>query len=53
MPMYDLKEYYSKTSGTLWQYYKYNSNHNLTDSKLFKSKIKGKTPNDVNEKMFK
>ena len=35
MPVYDLiecRDNYSKTSGTLWQYYKYNPNNNLTDS---------------------
>ena len=35
MPMYNLKEYsdnYSKTSGSLWQYYKDEPNNNLTDS---------------------
>ena len=36
MPMYNLIEYsnnYSKTSGSLWQYYKDDPNNNLTDSK--------------------
>ena len=47
--MYNLIEYsdnYSKTSGSLWQYYKDDSNDNLTDSVLFKSKVKitGNTP---------
>ena len=40
MPMYNLIEYcdnYSKTSGSLWQYYN-EMNDNLTDSKSFKSK---------------
>ena len=51
MPMYNLIEYsdnYSKTSGSLWQYYKDDSNNNLTDSESFKSKVKitGKTPNN-------
>ena len=35
MPMYNLIEYsenYSKTSGSLWQYYKDDPNNNLTDS---------------------
>ena len=35
MPMYNLIEYsdnYSKTSGSLWQYYKDEPNNNLTDS---------------------
>ena len=43
MPMYNLIEYsdsYSKTSGSLWQYYKDEPNDNLTDSESFKSKIK-------------
>ena len=55
MPMYNLIEYidnYSKTSGSLWQYYKDDPNDNLTDSESFKSKVKitGKTPDDVNTK---
>ena len=46
--MYNLIEYsdnYSKTSGSLWQYYKDKPNDNL-DSESFKSEIKtaGKTP---------
>ena len=50
MPMYNLIEYgdnYSKTSGSLWHYYKDDSNDNLTDSESFKSKVKisGKTNN--------
>ena len=43
MPMYNLIEYsvnYSKTSGSLWQYYKDDPNDNLTDSKSFKYKVK-------------
>ena len=49
MPMYNLIEYsdnYSKTSGSLWQYYRDEPNDNVVDSELFKSKIKitGKTP---------
>ena len=43
MPMYNLIEYidnYSKTSGSLWQYYKDNPNDNLVRSKSFKFKIK-------------
>ena len=43
MPMYNLIEYsdnYSKTSGSLWQYYNDEPNDNITKSKLFKSKIK-------------
>ena len=51
MPMYNLIEYsdnYSKTSGSLWQYYKDVPNDNLTDSESFKPKVKitGKTPNN-------
>ena len=49
MPMYNMIEYsdsYSKTSGSLWQYYKKYPNDNITQSELFKYKIKvtGKTP---------
>ena len=43
MSMYNLIEYsdnYSKTSGSLWQYYKDDPNNNLTDSESFKSKVK-------------
>ena len=43
MSMYNLIEYsnnYSKTSGSLWQYYKDEPNDNLADSTSFKSKIK-------------
>ena len=55
MPMYNLIKYSdndSKTSGSLWQYYKDEPNDNLTDSKSFKSKIKitGNTPNNRNTK---
>ena len=55
MSMYNLIEYsdnYSKTFGSLSQYYKYEPNDNLTDSELFKSKIKitGKTPANGNTK---
>ena len=55
MPIYNLIEYsdnYSKTSGSLWQYYKDDPNDNLTDSESFKSKVKitGKTPADGNTK---
>ena len=41
MPMYNLIEYsdnYSKTSGSLWQYYKDDPNDNITQSESFKSK---------------
>ena len=55
MPMYNLIEYsdnYSKTSGSLWQYYKDEVNDNIADSKSFKSKVKitRKTPDDGNTK---
>ena len=43
MPMYNLIEYsdnYSKTSGSLWQYYKDVPDNNLADSESFKYKIK-------------
>ena len=48
MPIYNLTEYsdnYSRTSGSLWQYYKDDPNDNITQSESFKSKIKitGKT----------
>ena len=57
MPMYNLTEYsdnYSKTSG-LWQYYRDNANDNITQSELFKYKIKitGKTHAADNTKDFK
>ena len=55
MPMYNLIEYsdnYSKTSGSLWQYYKDDPNDNLANSESFKSKVKitGNTPADGNKK---
>ena len=55
MPMYNLIEYsdnYSKTSGSLFQYFKDNPNDNLTDLKSFtyKVKITGKTLNNGNTK---
>ena len=55
MSMYNLTEYsdnYSKTSGSLWQYYKNEPNNNIADSESFKSKVKitGKTPADRNTK---
>ena len=58
MPMHNLIEYsdnYSKTSGSLWQYYKDEPNDNLTDCESFKSKIKitGNTPADGNTKIMK
>ena len=53
--MYNFIEYsdnYSKTSGSLWQYYKDEPNDNLADSESFKSKvkIKGNTPVNGNTK---
>ena len=58
MPMYNLVEYsdnYSKTSESLWQYYKDDPNDNIIRSESFKSKIKitGKTPADGNAKIVK
>ena len=55
MPMYNLIEYsdnYSKTSGSLWQYYKDVPDNNLADSESFKYKIKitANTPADENTK---
>ena len=55
MPVHNLIEYsdnYSKTSGSLWQYYKDDPNDNLTDSESFKSKVKitGNAPNNGNTK---
>ena len=51
--MYNLIEYsnnYLKSSGSLWEYYRDNSNDILTNSDSFKSKIKitGNTPNNDN-----
>ena len=51
MPMYNLIEYsdnYSKTFGSLWQYYKDEPNDNLTDSESLKSKIKILKKNAIN-----
>ena len=53
MPMYNLIEYTdncSKRSGDLLQYYRHESNDNLTDSESFKSKMikTGNTPADGN-----
>ena len=53
MSMYNLIEYsdnYSKTSESLWQYYKDEPNNNLADSESNKSKAKitGSTPADGN-----
>ena len=55
MPMYNLIEYsdnYSKTSESLWRYYKDDPNDNITQSESFKSKIRimGKTPAAGNTK---
>ena len=56
MPIYNLVEYsdnYAKTSGSLWQYFRYEpDDNNIEDSESFKSKIKitGETPADDNEK---
>ena len=55
MPMYNLIEYsdnYSKTSGSLWQYYKDEPDDSIEDSKSFSTKVKitGKTPVDGNTK---
>ena len=57
MLMYNLIEYsdnYSKTSGSLCQYYRDDPNESLEDSESFKSNIKvtGKTPAGGNEKDF-
>ena len=57
MRMYNLMEYkgnYSKTSRTLWHYYKDKPNHNLAESESFKYKVKimGNTPADGNTKMI-
>ena len=43
MPMYNLIECsddYSKTSGSLWQYYRDKPNDNIIESESFRSKIK-------------
>ena len=53
--MYNLIEYsdnYSKTYGSLWQYYKDEPGDNLADSESFKSSVKitGNTPNSGNTK---
>ena len=58
MPTYNLIKYsdnYSKTSDTLWQYYRDEPDDNLTESESLKSKIKitGKTLNNGNEKDVK
>ena len=58
MPMYSLIEYsdnYLKTSRSLWQYYKDDTNDNLANSKSFKSKVKitGKTQTMEIQKMLR
>ena len=58
MPVYNLIEYsdnYSKTSGSLWQYYKYEPIDKLANSEVFKSKVKitGNTPAGGNTKDVK
>ena len=52
LSIYNLIEYIDNYSGSLWQYYKDETNDNLADSELFKSKIKitGNTPADGNTK---
>ena len=55
IPIYNLIEYnnnYSKTSGSLWQYYRYDPKDNRTQSESFKFRIKilGKTPDASNTK---
>ena len=55
MPMYNLIEYsdnYSKTSGSLWQYYKDYPNNDLANSESLKYKVKitGKSPDDGDTK---
>ena len=55
MAMYNLVEYsdnYSKTSGSLWKYYKDVPNNNLANSESFNYKVKitGNTPADGNTK---
>ena len=56
MPMYNLIEYgdnYSKTLGSLQQYYRDDPNDNITQSESFKSKIKrsGTAPADGKTKI--
>ena len=55
MPKYNLIEHsnnYTKTSGSLWQYYRDEPNYSLANSESFKSKIKitGKAPAPGNKK---
>ena len=58
MPVYDLIEYsdnYSKTSESLWQYYRDDPNDEITQSESFKYKIKitGKIMQLVIQRMLK
>ena len=58
MPIYYLIEYsdnYSKTLESLWQHYRDELNNVLTNSKLFKSKVRitGSTPAAGNTKDVK
>ena len=58
MQMYNSIEYsdnFSKTSDSLWQYYRDDPNNNIAESKSFKYKVKitGKTPADGITTMLK
>ena len=56
MPMYNLIDYsnnYSKTSGSLWQYYRDKPNDNIANFESLKVKITEKTPDNDNKKMLK
>ena len=58
MPMCNSIEYsdnFSKTSDSLWQYYRDDPNNNIAESKSFKYKVKitGKTPADGITTMLK
>ena len=56
MPMYNLIEYsdnYSKTSGSLWQYYKDDPNDKNSESFKYKVKITGKILQQVIQKMLR
>ena len=56
MPMYNLIDYsnnYSKTSGSLWQYYRDKPNDNIANFESLKVKITGKTPDNDNKKILK
>ena len=53
MPMYNLIDYsnnYSKTSGSLWQYYRDKPNDNIANFESLKAKITEKTPDNDNKK---